>query len=144
MVRTRAVIVLVGACVACASPPVGGAAPLPPSSPSPASPEHPSAAPGPVDPTEAPPSMTWETEPPPPGVVPADAQSCESNDDCVKVVTTCCDECNGGTAVGVAKQHADSIQKGSCGPAVRCTMRGCFTRVACESGACVLQRGVAK
>jgi hypothetical protein len=87
--------------------------------------------------------MSWQTETPPAGAVPADAQSCIHADDCVKLVITCCDECNGGAAVAVAKTHADSIQKPRCGANVRCTMRGCFTRVECEAGRCVIQRGVA-
>jgi hypothetical protein len=145
--RSPLSVALVVAGVACsAGPSATGAGPgtTPAPAPSPGSPDSPAGSPATPGPSEGPPSLTWQTEPPPAGAVSAEAQVCANKDDCEKVVITCCDECNGGTAVAVAKAQASSVKKAACGPDVRCTMMGCFTRVECESGKCVVQRGVAK
>ncbi len=110
----------------------------------PATPEPPStpetvATPEPPTATEEPPGGKWETKDL--GVEVPDAwRTCSAAADCELVVTTCCDQCNGGKAVSVAKSHAADVRtkfkpKSDCA----CTKRGCSTRAACEAGRCVLQ-----
>lgn len=84
-------------------------------------------------------TLSWETKDA--GVVvPDEWRTCTAPEDCQVVVTTCCDQCNGGKAVSVAKSHlAEARAKfkpTSCGA---CTLRGCSTRPFCEAGRCVLQ-----
>lgn len=95
-------------------------------------------APTPVDPLLSG-QIVWETKDS--GVaVPAEWRACSGPEDCQLVVTTCCDECNGGKAVSVAKAHVAEMQakhgRTGCGA---CTKRGCSTRAACEAGRCVMQ-----
>jgi hypothetical protein len=72
--------------------------------------------------------------------VPDQWRSCSTAEDCEAVVTTCCDECNGGKAVSVAERHVAEVRAKfrptGCGA---CTKRGCTTRTACENERCVLQ-----
>jgi hypothetical protein len=72
--------------------------------------------------------------------VPDQWRSCSTAEDCQAVVTTCCDECNGGKAVSVAKRHVADVRAKfrptGCGA---CTKRGCTKRTACENERCVLQ-----
>lgn len=92
----------------------------------------------PVDPLLSP-QVVWETRDM--GVaVPAEWQTCVGTDDCQVVVSTCCDECNGGKAVSVAKAHVADVRakytRPGCG---MCTKRGCLNRAACDEGRCVIQ-----
>jgi hypothetical protein len=93
----------------------------------------------PPDPNAPPPKLRWETKDL--GVDVPDAwRKCGVAEDCELVVTTCCDQCNDGKAVSVAKAHVPDVRAKyvprDCGA---CTERGCSTRAACESGRCVLQ-----
>jgi hypothetical protein len=119
--------------VACASSPA-------PASP-PTSPDGVASSPiaPPPDPAAPPPRLSWETKDL--GVdVPEDWRKCGAAEDCELVVTTCCDQCNDGKAVSVARVHVADVRAKyvpqGCGA---CTERGCSTRAACESGRCVLQ-----
>lgn len=91
------------------------------------------------EPSDGPPQMTWETKDL--GVsVPEEWRSCSAASDCELVVTTCCDQCNDGKAVSVAKSHlADARAKFKPTGCGACTKRGCSTRASCEAGRCVLQ-----
>lgn len=70
----------------------------------------------------------------------AEWRACSAPEDCQRVVTTCCDECNGGKAVSVATTHVAEVEakhsRKGCGA---CTKRGCLTRATCEAGQCVMQ-----
>lgn len=73
-------------------------------------------------------------------MVPTDWTLCEAPADCVLVVTTCCDQCNGGKAVAVNTKHVDDTKgmRGSC-TGVACTKRGCTTHTNCQNGRCVIE-----
>jgi hypothetical protein len=86
------------------------------------------------------PGMVWKARDLGVGV-PDAWRTCTASSDCALVVTTCCDQCNGGKAVAVNAARAPSVRAASpqsCGGAV-CTERGCMTRASCESGRCVLE-----
>lgn len=73
--------------------------------------------------------------------VPDAWRSCSADSECTLVVTTCCDQCNGGKAVAVSTSHAKDAEKKypkQCAQTA-CTERGCFTRAACSEGRCVMQ-----
>jgi hypothetical protein len=76
-------------------------------------------------------------------LVPTDWTLCEAPADCVKVVTTCCDECNGGKAVAVNTKHVEEAKalRGGCS-GVACTKRGCSTHTSCLNGRCVVEGGI--
>lgn len=150
--RVRWLVALVlgaGGCAAGNTPaptePVSPAAELPAESvaPTPATGNESSPAPvassGPVDPMLGDGEVVWETKDS--GVaLPAEWQSCSAADECELVVTTCCDQCNGGKVVSVAKSHAaDARAKRPPSGCGACTKRGCSTRAACEAGRCVVQ-----
>lgn len=161
LVHHRLAMALASGLVACAGAsaptPSSSAAPMAPareSSPAPAPassqsetesaplPSQDSAAPGavePVDPLLAGRRILWETRES--GVaVPSEWQACSAPDDCVLVVGTCCDQCNGGKAVSVVRAREAEVRakyrRDQCGA---CTKRGCQTRAACEAGRCVMQ-----
>lgn len=137
--------------VACAAgaPPVASPAPPAIAEPAPGEPGAVAGSPGPAEPADEPPA-----EPAEPGFpgskwaprdlgvsVPEAWQACSVSTDCTLVVTTCCDQCNGGKAVAVNGAHAqDAAAKypKSCN-GVACTERGCFTRAACHSGRCTME-----
>jgi hypothetical protein len=56
-------------------------------------------------------------------------QACTVDADCVPVEVECCDHCNGGTVVGVHRDHADEVRTAYQNPA-RCTDIAC-TEMAC-------------
>lgn len=56
-------------------------------------------------------------------------QACTVDADCVPVEVECCDHCNGGTVVGVHRDHADEVRTAYQSPA-RCTDIAC-TEMAC-------------
>lgn len=138
-----------GGCAAGSTPapaePVSPAAVAPaesaPSAPVPGNDSSPApvASSGPVDPMIGDREVVWETKDS--GVaLPAEWQACSAADECELVVTTCCDQCNGGTVVSVAKSHvADARAKRPPTGCGACTKRGCSTRAACEAGRCVVQ-----
>ena len=82
---------------------------------------------------------TWETRGSA-GNVPREWKLCNQPSECVLVVMTCCDECNGGAAVAVTRSHENDAKalKPDCGQQT-CTMRACTTRASCEYGECVVQ-----
>jgi hypothetical protein len=76
-----------------------------------------------------------------------DTSACQVDDDCVPVELECCDACNGGKAIAVAKDHVDEVMadsprgRGECGETM-CTEMGCAPWVAsCHEGLCTLSRG---
>jgi hypothetical protein len=56
-------------------------------------------------------------------------QACTVDTDCVPVEVECCDHCNGGTVVGVHRDHADEVRTAYQSPG-RCTDIAC-TEMAC-------------
>jgi hypothetical protein len=73
-------------------------------------------------------------------------QSCGGDDDCAVVEIECCDACNGGTAVGVHKDHAADVRKEYVAAdrceGTACTLMACPTPVAvCEAGRCGVKIG---
>lgn len=88
----------------------------------------------------APLASTWKTVDQ--GVSVPDAwRACAAPADCALVLTTCCDQCNGGKAVAVATSHTKDVEAKfprQCSQTA-CTMRGCSTRATCEAGRCVMQ-----
>lgn len=93
----------------------------------------------PVDPLLAGGEIHWETKEPA-VAVPKAWRSCSAADDCQLVMATCCDECNGGQAVSVAKSRvADARAKFKPAGCGACTKRGCTTRAFCDAGRCVIQ-----
>ncbi len=79
--------------------------------------------------------------------VATDPYACTADDDCVAVEIGCCDECNGGEAVGVHEDHADAVLadsppgRGEC-EGTGCTKRGCAEWVpSCQAGQCEISRG---
>lgn len=78
----------------------------------------------------------------------ADIYACTADDDCVAVERGCCDECNGGEAVGAHKDHVEAAiaegprGRGECDEVQACTERGCAPWVAtCQAGRCAIERG---
>lgn len=99
----------------------------------------------PPDGKESPPSdaaAAVEPDPPSTGsetLVPTDWTLCETPPECVLVVTTCCDQCNGGQAIAVNTQHVEDVKamRGRCDQ-VTCTKRGCSTQTNCIHGRCTI------
>lgn len=90
-------------------------------------------------PPPPPASSTWVTRDSGTNV-PDEWRTCSKPADCVLVVTTCCDQCNGGSAVSVNLAHEAKAKalKPECGQQA-CTLRACSTRPSCEYGQCVVQ-----
>jgi hypothetical protein len=121
-----------------ATEPVVEAAEAPATEPAEAPATEPAVSP-PVDPPLAGGEIHWKTKEPA-VAVPSAWRSCSAPDDCQLVMATCCDECNGGEAVSVAKSRvADARAKFKPTGCGACTKRGCATRAFCEAGRCVLQ-----
>ena len=77
-----------------------------------------------------------------------DPYACSADDDCVAVERGCCDECNGGEAVGAHEDHVDEAMadgpqgRGECAALTACTRMGCAPWVAtCQAGRCEIARG---
>jgi hypothetical protein len=130
---------LLAACTSPSAPPPAQP-PEPPPLP-PAETSEPEPSPAPEPPPESPPAP--EAPPASSAGVPDAWRACSTDADCVLVETACCDHCNGGKAVAVNKSHTGDAEKlrPQCGPTM-CTKRACFTRAACESGACTLKPGM--
>ncbi len=68
--------------------------------------------------------------------------ACKADADCVFVVTTCCDVCNGGSQVAVNSSAADAVKARTRGQLDcahhACTMRACLNppKPACRAGVC--------
>ncbi len=68
-------------------------------------------------------------------------QACAADADCAAVELACCDHCNGGTVVGVHRDHATDVRNeyapaSACG-STGCTKRGCSEAVPiCRQGRC--------
>lgn len=149
--RSLGALLLLSAC-ASGSPPAGPAAPAPggepgaepgtsdPSAPVQSSPGEPPAVAEPAEPGGHFPGSSWKVHDM--GVaVPDEWRTCGASSECTLVVTTCCDQCNGGKAVAVNAAHAKQAEAKfpkSCA-STACTERGCFTRAACQSGRCVME-----
>ena len=71
-------------------------------------------------------------------------QACTADADCVAIELECCDQCNGGHAVGVHKDHLEEVRAAytpSCTD-VACTEMWCEPPTAyCASGICGLRFG---
>jgi hypothetical protein len=83
--------------------------------------------------------------PPPPGSGSFDErQACTVDADCAVVQLACCDHCNGGTAVGIHRDHAGEVgrsYRGDC-EGVACTLRACPQPTpVCSRGICGLRVG---
>lgn len=139
--RSLALASCLAACTA-GSPPPGPVVAEPP----PADPSAPVGSP-PVEPADPPaasepgfPGSSWQVTDL--GVSVPDAwRSCNASTDCALVVTTCCDQCNGGKAVAVNSAHAKDVaakHPKSCQD-VACTERGCMTRASCQESRCVME-----
>lgn len=115
-------------------PPGPEPVPIAPATPAPTAPESP-----PLQ-SSATPEPAASDGPSP--MVPTDWTLCEAPADCVLVVTTCCDQCNGGKAVAVNTKHVEETKgmRGSC-TGVACTKRGCTTHTNCLNGRCVIEQG---
>ena len=66
-------------------------------------------------------------------------QACTAAEDCAIVQLECCDHCNGGTAVGVHKDHAADVRKEYV-PAGVCEGKAC-TLMACPAAEPICQAG---
>lgn len=71
-------------------------------------------------------------------------QACSADSDCVAIEVECCDQCNGGNAVGVHKDYLADIEAtypGECTD-VACTEMACEPPTAfCSNGVCGLRFG---
>lgn len=73
-------------------------------------------------------------------------QACAADADCVVVEVECCDQCNGGLAVGIHRDHAAEVRAAyvpadECAD-VACTLMACEPATAfCRQGVCGLRRG---
>lgn len=83
------------------------------------------------------------TEPPnyePPSELPAAFTACEAASDCEIVQLTCCDHCNGGTALSLRSDHRDealATYGQDCGEGVACTEMACAPlEPTCDDGVC--------
>lgn len=81
-----------------------------------------------------------DTAPPPPPTF-DERQACGGDADCAVVEIECCDHCNGGTAVGVHKDHAADVRNeyvpaGACADTA-CTLMACApAEPICRAGRC--------
>jgi hypothetical protein len=78
---------------------------------------------------------------PPVGAGFDERQACTADADCAVVEIECCDHCNGGTALGVARDTAADIRAEYAGPAeckaTACTLMACSAPVAiCRQQRC--------
>jgi len=85
--------------------------------------------------------------PQPPGSGFDERQGCSVDADCVAVEIACCDHCNGGTVVGIHRDHAAEVRKtyapdSKCHD-VACTEMACVEQPApiCRQGICGLRIG---
>jgi hypothetical protein len=76
-----------------------------------------------------------------------DPYACEVAEDCVAVELECCDQCNGGKAVAVHKDHVDHVTadsprgRGECAN-IACTKMACAPwETTCDGGTCGLKQG---
>jgi hypothetical protein len=73
-------------------------------------------------------------------------QACGGDADCAVVEIECCDHCNGGSAVGVHKDHAKDVKKeyvaeGECA-GTACTLMACpEAEPICREGRCGVKVG---
>ena len=68
-------------------------------------------------------------------------QACTADADCAVVELSCCDHCNGGTVVGVHKDHAADVRAEHVPPSrcadVACTLMACAAaEPICRAGRC--------
>jgi hypothetical protein len=72
-------------------------------------------------------------------LVPTDWTLCETPPECILVVTTCCDQCNGGQAIAVNTKYVEDTKamRGRCDQ-VNCTMKACSTQTNCLHGRCTI------
>ena len=87
-------------------------------------------------------------EPTSPPVSPTfdERQACGADEDCAAVEIECCEHCNGGTAVGVHKDHAADVRKeyvpASACEGTACTLMACPEAVPiCREGRCGVSIG---
>jgi len=87
-------------------------------------------------------------DPPRTGGIPFDErQACSVDGDCVAVEIECCDHCNGGTVVGVYRDHAADVRTTYAPPSecegATCTERACLDEPVpfCWRGICGVRVG---
>lgn len=74
-------------------------------------------------------------------------QACSVDADCVPVEIECCDHCNGGTVVGIHRDHAADVRRTYAGPEecaeVACTLMACVEQPTgiCRQGICGVSVG---
>jgi hypothetical protein len=74
-------------------------------------------------------------------------QACTADGDCVPVEIECCDHCNGGTVIGVHRDHAGEVRRTYAGPdecgEIMCTQMACVEDPAgiCRQGVCGIKIG---
>jgi hypothetical protein len=75
-------------------------------------------------------------------------QACTAESDCAGVEIACCDHCNGGTVVGIHRDHAAEVKatyRADCEGTI-CTEMGCVEDPApiCKQGICGVRIGTAE
>lgn len=86
-----------------------------------------------------------DTRPSPPPTF-DERQACAADADCAAVELECCDHCNGGTVVGVHKDHAadvraEHVPAGACDD-IACTLMACASaEPICRAGRCGISMG---
>lgn len=74
-------------------------------------------------------------------------QACSVDADCVPVEIECCDHCNGGTVVGIHRDHAAEVRRTYAGhdecAEVACTLMACVEQPTgvCRQGVCGVKVG---
>jgi hypothetical protein len=88
------------------------------------------------------PKKSTGTEPDPGGSTFDERQGCMVDSDCVPVEIECCDHCNGGTIIGIHRDHAVEVETSYAGDCdgISCTKMACEQPVAvCKQEICGLR-----
>jgi hypothetical protein len=84
---------------------------------------------------------------PPPTSEFDERQACTADADCEAVEVACCDHCNGGTVVGIHRDHVADVRQtyvpGDKCDGVACTKMACAEQPVpfCKDGVCALRTG---